>query len=119
MTASEEYRKTVAMPKLTPGELQALLKKQPESFVLLDIREPADYAEGHIRGAVSTPLTDFAKAMAAVPPGKKIIVYCTTGARNYSAYRQLRRMGYTDISQAVLDEWEEAGLPLERGAKQK
>jgi rhodanese-related sulfurtransferase len=101
------------MPKLKPKELQALLKKNPAPFVLLDIREAAEYAEGHIAGAVNIPLSNFSTVSGQIPAGTRIILYCATGARNYSAYRQLRRLGYSDISQAVLEEWEEAGLVLE------
>lgn len=104
------------MAKLQPKELQELLKKRPESFILIDIREPAEYAEGHIQGSVNIPLTEFSKVSAKVPMGKKIIIACSTGARTYNAYRQLRRMGHIDISQVILDEWEEAGLKLVSGS---
>jgi rhodanese-related sulfurtransferase len=103
------------MPKLAPGELQELLQRKPGAIVLLDIREPEEYAEGHIRGAVNTPLTSFDRISPQLLQGKRIVIYCTTGARNYNGYRKLRQLGYGDISQAVLDEWEDAGLPVDRG----
>jgi rhodanese-related sulfurtransferase len=96
-----------------------LLQKKSGTFVLIDIREPAEYAEGHIRGSINIPLMEFSKVSAQVPMGKKIVITCSTGARIYNAYRQLRRMGHIDISQAILDEWEEAGLKLVSGSSSR
>jgi phage shock protein E len=113
VTASAEYEKNIPLPKLSPRELQKLLDRWPRTFTLLDIRERAEFADGHIAGAVNVPLSNFTNAPALLGNRtKKIIIYCSTGARNYSAYRKLRRLGYTDMSQAILKEWLAAGLPL-------
>lgn len=113
ITASAEYEKNITLPKLPPRELQTLLARQPETFTLLDIRERDEFADGHIAGAINVPLSDFSNAPALLGDKmKKIIIYCSTGVRNYSAYRKLHRLGYTNMSQAILNEWLDAELPL-------
>jgi rhodanese-related sulfurtransferase len=46
---------------------------------------------------------------------KQIIVYCNGGGRSYNAYRKLMKLGYKDIRQTLFFDWQEAGLPVEKG----
>ena len=66
--------------------------------VLLDVRTPQEYREGHIPGSVNAPLQSLS-AQGAVPAGKDVplFVYCHSGARSRQAAGLLGRMGYTNI----------------------
>lgn len=63
--------------------------------VLLDVRTPQEYREGHIPGSRNIPLQEIAR-VSTVVPGKDtpLFVYCRSGARSRQAVSALQRMGY-------------------------
>lgn len=69
-------------------------------ILLLDVRTPAEYADGHIKNSVSLPLDRLRGKIDAVAPDKdqEIFVYCLSGARAANACTQLTAMGYTHVS---------------------
>ena len=79
-------------------ELQAQLAKK-ENFVLLDVRTPEEFAEGHIAGAVLLPYDQVEQKAAGMLPEKEkpIIVYCRSGRRSAIAADALRGLGYKDV----------------------
>lgn len=68
-----------------------------EGAVLLDVRTPQEYREGHIPGSVNVPLQSLNTADQ-IPAGKDapLFVYCYSGARSSQAIRLLAGMGYTN-----------------------
>ena len=66
--------------------------------VLLDVRTPQEYREGHIPGSVNAPLQALGGAGRA-PAGKDVplFVYCHSGARSRQAVSLLARMGYANV----------------------
>ena len=79
-------------------ELQAKLAKK-DKFVLLDVRTPDEFAEGHIAGAVLLPYDQVEQKAASMLPEKEkpIIVYCRSGRRSAIAADALRGLGYKDV----------------------
>jgi NADPH-dependent 2,4-dienoyl-CoA reductase/sulfur reductase-like enzyme/rhodanese-related sulfurtransferase len=63
------------------------------SFVL-DVREPQEFALGHIEGATNIPLHALRDSMSKLPRDKEILVYCAVGQRSYYASRALRLNGF-------------------------
>ena len=68
-----------------------------EGAVLLDVRTPQEYREGHIPGSINIPLQSLSTADQ-IPAGKDtpLFVYCHSGARSAQAVRLLAGMGYTN-----------------------
>ena len=67
--------------------------------VLLDVREPDEYAAGHIPGSVNLPLSVIAAAPKRVPKkDTPLFVYCLSGNRSSSAVGALKSMGYTSVT---------------------
>lgn len=60
----------------------------------LDVREPAEFARGHLPGAVNVPLGQLRQRHAELPAGREIRVNCGVGQRSYYAVRFLRQLGY-------------------------
>ena len=71
--------------------------RKTSGAVLLDVRTPQEYREGHIPGSVNVPLQSLSTADQ-IPAGKDapLFVYCYSGARSGQAIRLLAGMGYTN-----------------------
>ncbi len=88
------------------GGYQVITAKQGKQIldnetdvILLDVREPDEYAQGHIPNAVLMPLGTIAKQAAADLPDRdaKLIVYCRSGRRSKAAADTLLTLGYTHV----------------------
>ena len=83
-----------------PGidELTAQARETPGSIVI-DVRSPDEYRDGHIEGAVSIPLVSIPATASKRLPDKNapIYAYCLSGARSAQAVRELERQGYTKV----------------------
>jgi len=93
------------------------LKSQPD-VVVIDVREPSEYAEAHIPGVTLIPLSEVPDRVAEIPTDKTVILTCRTGNRSGQAATWLRSQGYTDVHnlQGGILAWQDAGLPTESGA---
>jgi len=87
----EKYPHTV-----TNQELQTKLENR-ENPVILDVREPAEYAFGHIPGAVSIPLGELEERSNELNPQDEIYVICRTGNRSDMACHLLKEKGFTKL----------------------
>jgi len=69
---------------------------------IIDVRTAAEYAGGHLQGAVNIDVqsADFASKIAALPKDGKYIVYCQSGARASTAQAQMKAAGFTDVTNA-------------------
>ena len=66
--------------------------------VLLDVRTPEEYSEGHIPGSKNVPLQQLDKiSLFADNKDIPLFVYCRSGGRSRQAASALRHMGYTNI----------------------
>ena len=86
--------------------------------VILDVREEAEYAEGHIEGAINIPIRTLAQNLDKVPMDKPVIVYCASGHRAGMATSSLQMLGYTNVRAfpAGWKGWSEAGEPVSTDA---
>ena len=65
--------------------------------ILLDVREPDEYAAGHIPGSVNLPLSAIGTADEHIPdPDTPLFLYCLSGSRSMRAAAALEQMGYTN-----------------------
>ncbi|HEY8528511.1 MAG TPA: rhodanese-like domain-containing protein [Paenibacillaceae bacterium] len=69
----------------------------PAGRMLIDVREPHEFARGHIRGAVNIPLSQFARRIGEIPTDRKIFLYCQSGMRSRRAARMLSKRGCREI----------------------
>ena len=82
--------------------------------VVLDVREPAEFAGGHLPNSKNIPLGDLDKRVAELPAGKPVLVCCATGARSGRAAAVLRKGGREQVFNLAggVQGWRQAGLPL-------
>ena len=74
-----------------------MMLKNDKNAILLDVRSPQEYREGHLEGSINLPLYDIEKKAQNVLKQKDatIIVYCQTGGRSRKAIEILEEEGYT------------------------
>ena len=71
---------------------------EKENAVLLDVRTPQEYREGHIPGSKNVPLQTLDKVRLVVEnKDAELFVYCYSGARSRQATAMLQHMGYTNV----------------------
>ncbi len=61
--------------------------------LLVDVREPDEFARGHIAGARNVPLSQLRRRLEELPRDRPVWLYCAVGQRAYFAQRQLRQRG--------------------------
>ena len=107
---------TATLRKLSPVEVRTRL--DAGRAVLVDIREPDEFARSHIRGAQSQPLSQWEAAHLAVDPDADVIFTCKSGMRTAGACARLaaRVSGDAFVLDGGLDGWTKAGLPVETDA---
>ena len=68
---------------LTAEELRTYVQSQPEgSYLLIDVRQPAEYEMGHIPGARLMPLPEVESGLFSLPSDRDLIFYCRNGGRS-------------------------------------
>lgn len=97
-TTSTPPRTETIGPQSTPDSTTVPLSLS----TLIDVRTPAEYAEGHLDGAVNIDVqgSDFADRIAQLPTDGSYIVYCRTGSRAGAAVDQMTELGFTDVTNA-------------------
>lgn len=72
--------------------------------IIIDVREPEEYAKDHVEGAINIPPIDImagAKALANVPKDTELILYCLSGARSNASMNYLRQLGFTNMVNGI------------------
>jgi molybdopterin/thiamine biosynthesis adenylyltransferase/rhodanese-related sulfurtransferase len=90
----------LALPRsLRPLELAGLLSGESPP-ILVDVREEAEWASGHIAGAKHIPLARIASAAQSgeIPDDRMVVVYCTLGPRSAHAAKLLMAAGFDNVS---------------------
>ncbi len=108
----------MARDSLEPVCREDLLARARSGTVLvLDVRPIEEYRAGHIPGAVSLPLADLDRRIAALPHGKEIVAYCRGPycLLAFDAVAALRARGRKARRlEEGFPEWRAAGLPIEK-----
>ncbi len=100
-----------------PDELKGRLDAG-EQVVLIDVREPEEWAQGTIPGAHTVPRGVLEGAVdAQVPRDATVVLYCAAGNRSALAGRSLKEMGFARVEnlEGGFAGWQAAGLPVQRG----
>lgn len=74
----------------------------PKGAVVIDVRTPAEYTEGHLEGAVNVDVesSEFIDTISSYDPTGTYIVYCRSGNRSAAAVSHMESMGFTDVTNA-------------------
>lgn len=106
-------RKAVATETI-PQDVQARIQRG-EQLLVLDVREPAEYQEGHVAGSTLIPLGQLASRLSDIPKDQPIVAVCRSGNRSGVATDLLRRAGFDVVNmRGGMIAWARQGLPVER-----
>ncbi|AWR85493.1 rhodanese-like domain-containing protein [Meiothermus taiwanensis] len=114
-TPIEATYQDTAFTELTPHEAQRWIQ---EGAYVIDVREPYEYAMGHVPGAVNIPLGRFASEVGKLPKDRKLVLVCASGNRSSQASEYLVGHGFAKEKVGNLEGgtygWMSAGLEVER-----
>ncbi len=89
------------------------------NVVVIDVRTPREYAEGHIPGAINIDFyaPDFESKIAALDKDKEYLVHCRSGNRSRRSMQVFKKHGFKKIGHLThgINEWYQKGLPIEKG----
>lgn len=105
-------------PTITQQELITSLSIPETKTIVLDVRTPEEFAQGHIKGAINISHDQIEKKLSKIIAFKDqtVVVHCRSGRRAVSAEDALRKAGFSDLRHLVgdMNGWMAAGLPLEK-----
>lgn len=95
------------MKQITASDLRAYLQNTDPKPLLLDVREPQEFAYCHIEGSLHIPMNDVPARLAELAPEREIVCICHHGMRSASVGGFLERQGYKHIVNLVggVDAW--------------
>lgn len=106
----------MARGDVSTAEAARLVAKK--STVVLDVRTPAEFADGHLRRArlMDFYAKDFWTLVATLPKDATIVVYCKSGRRSKDTETKLASMGYSHVVNMLggFDAWKKEQRPFEK-----
>ncbi|MFB7452962.1 rhodanese-like domain-containing protein [Streptomyces sp. NPDC056194] len=97
-------------------DLDVFATELAQGAFTIDVREPDEYAAGHVPGARTAPLSELGTHLAALPADQPVYVICASGNRSAWAAEHLENAGFHAISVAGgTSGWARTGRPVVRG----
>ena len=102
--------------RLTPQQYQHAFVTPQLPHLLVDVRAPEEFAQGHIPGAINLALPSLPQQMESLPKDRPIVMVCRSGRRSAMAAQMVTLAGYQEVYDlgGLLD-WQAQGLPVSRG----
>ncbi|MBA3826579.1 MAG: rhodanese-like domain-containing protein [Ktedonobacterales bacterium] len=111
------FQRPTQVPTISAADVQARLTTDDEANkpLVVDVREPDEWAAGHIAGARHIPLGQLAAHVGEMPKDRDIVLVCHMGMRSERATQLLRRAGFDRATNMTggMDAWEGQHLPIE------
>jgi len=91
------------------------LARRAQDTVVLDVREPEEFAAGHVPGAINLPQANLATRLDEVPRDRPVWLICQGGYRSLRAARFLAQVGFADVAsvRGGTAAWQADGRPIE------
>ncbi|WP_296697664.1 rhodanese-like domain-containing protein [Algoriphagus sp.] len=105
-----------SIDSLTAQKFEEIVNTNKEA-IILDVRTPDEYSEGHISGALNIDYMDdaFEQEIANLNKSKTYLVYCKAGVRQDKASIRMKELGFEHIIllEGGITSWQQNGMPLE------
>jgi rhodanese-related sulfurtransferase len=98
---------------IRPEEAKKLMETK-KNLLLIDVRSPAEFKQGTIKGAQNIPFIDILEGRHSLPKDRPILLICSIGGRSYAAGQILLEKGYTDVQNldGGMADWQKARFPV-------
>ena len=107
------------VPSIMPADAAAAQRESGPATgpLLIDVREPDEFATERAEGAILLPISEFAERHEELPRDRPLLMICQSGSRSMSATMFLLQRGWTDVRNVDggTTAWVKAGLPSRRG----
>lgn len=102
------------LPEVIDAQTVAAIKDR-DDVLLIDVREPFEYDEGHIPGITLIPMNSVPSRLSEIPTDKTVVLACRSGNRSGQVFQYLKAQGFTNIHnlEGGIVAWQGAGLPVE------
>jgi rhodanese-related sulfurtransferase len=114
--AAMSWAMLTTSPVVPEIDVDTLACRAAETMVV-DVREPDEYEQGHVPGAIHLPQADLASRLDELPRHRPLVLICRSGARSLRAAQFLRQVGFEQVTnvQGGTLAWRAAGKPLAFG----
>ncbi|WP_122261786.1 rhodanese-like domain-containing protein [Ornithinimicrobium cerasi] len=114
LTTADGSQDTSADPGLAVEDFAQVVAEA--GTVVIDVRTPQEYAEGHLEGALNLDVSapGFSQELEGLDPDASYAVYCRTGVRSAAALQIMRDHGFTSLVHLAggVTAWTKAGKPV-------
>jgi rhodanese-related sulfurtransferase len=119
----QDFIESVFRKHKTVSPTEAVVLMNDDNTAVIDVREPHEYAEGHIEGARHIPLGKIEERAHELEAyrNKPVVVTCQSGTRSPAASRKLCALGFTQVFEMKggMMAWEDQKLPISRKREKK
>lgn len=119
MLLSTTFRRTGGANSLSPTQATLLINR--EDAQVIDVREPVEYAAGHLPESRNIPAGELLERVGEIEKLKDgpVILLCQSGVRSASACPKLAKLGFARVHtlDGGIEAWVQAGLPIKKGTK--
>lgn len=88
--ASSQVKKGEVEGSIEIAAFKKIIEENPQSIMLIDVRDPDEYAKGHFKTAVNIPVDNLEEKIPTLPADKTIVFVCSTGARSGESFYMLQ-----------------------------
>jgi rhodanese-related sulfurtransferase len=117
-SAAEPLSRTQIIKDIIPQEANSLIQKNKNNrnFVILDVRTPAEFRDGHVAGAINIDYhaPTFKEQLSGLDKTKVYLLYCRTARRSRATLEMMRELGFQEVYHMLggIVGWQAAGLPI-------
>lgn len=105
---------TASSQLISPDNYVSQFIEDGAEHILIDVRTPQEFAEGHIAGSVNIPFDQISFRLDEIPTDMPVVVYCRSGNRSAIAARTLVENDYSQVyDMGGILSWTNAGYPVE------
>jgi len=107
ITQLKEILMSCSLDDISVEQLKTM-RERKEDFILVDVRDPDEFAVNEIAGSVKLPLPELPRRFGELPKDKLVVLHCKAGGRSTRALKFLREQGYTRLKNLAggIEAWE-------------
>lgn len=115
--STQQAQQSTTESLLNVSATQALISKDPK-IVLLDVRTPEEFAEGHLAKAQNVDFknANFSEQISKLDPNQSYLLYCASGRRSAAAKELMAAKGFTHLYelQGGISAWSSQNAPVQK-----